>query len=185
VIPWSSNVSTKSPPPQPCSVILSSTIAPISCLLPPNYNNALIVASDRWHTAHKLPVAHHHPIIIFVEASLSSWLSLMTMASSLLSSLTHCCPCRHHCRCQLYHPLHLRNHFCHRQCRHRRHRHRHQECKYVRLMIHKADSYPVQFQATNNVGCGYQEFCNWVVSMISCNYELVLKSQKYNFVAAH
>ena len=35
VILWSSNVSTKSPPPWPFSVILSPTIIPLSCLLPP------------------------------------------------------------------------------------------------------------------------------------------------------
>jgi hypothetical protein len=51
---------------------LSPTIAPLSCLLPPNYQHELIVASDGWRSACKLPVSHHHPIIVVVEASVVS-----------------------------------------------------------------------------------------------------------------
>ncbi len=38
---------------------------------PPNYQHELIVASDGWRSARELPVSHHHPIIVVVEASSS------------------------------------------------------------------------------------------------------------------
>ena len=53
---------------------------------PPNYQHELIVASDGWHCSRKLPVAHHHPIIVAIEAFLSC-----RAASS-------CCPSPLSCR---------------------------------------------------------------------------------------
>jgi len=49
---------------------------------PSNYHHELIVASDGWRSARELPVAHHRPIIILVEASSSSWSSLTTTTLS-------------------------------------------------------------------------------------------------------
>jgi hypothetical protein len=50
-------------PPQSSPSLVSS---------PPNYHHELIVASDGWRSARELPVAHHRPIIVVVEASSSS-----------------------------------------------------------------------------------------------------------------
>jgi hypothetical protein len=50
-------------PPQSSPSLVSS---------PPNYHHELIVASDGWCSARELPVTHHRPIIVVVEASSSS-----------------------------------------------------------------------------------------------------------------
>ena len=67
---------------------------------PPNYQHELIVASDGWHSACKLPVAHHHPIIVIVKASL-----LCRAASSCRLSPSSCHPLPSSCLVAIVLPL--------------------------------------------------------------------------------
>jgi len=50
----------------------SPQLSPSRVSSPPKYHHELIVALDGWRSAHELPVAHHCPIIVVVEASSSS-----------------------------------------------------------------------------------------------------------------
>ena len=76
-------------PPQSSPSLVSS---------PPNYQHELIVASDGWCSARDLPVAHHHPIIVIFEASLSCCAACRPAAPCRRCATRRRCPAALLCR---------------------------------------------------------------------------------------
>ena len=80
-------------PPQPQS-------PPSLVSSPPNYQHELIVASDGWHSAPELPLSHHHPIIVVVEACVVLHITLLPLAiiASHRHAASSCHPSLSSCR---------------------------------------------------------------------------------------